>query len=577
MKRNLFYGVCYLTFLFLLHSCATYGPAPIGGDKDVTPPKFLNSIPKNYSANFTAKQVRLNFDEYVQLKEAGKIFISPPLKGISYSSNLKQIRIDIVDTLNPDVTYTVNFGRSLTDINESNPLAGFQYVFSQNVAIDTDYIFGTILDAFTLMPVIDASILLFKEKKDSLYLVKDPEYIGVTDSNGHFFVNHLKNGCYYVYAIKEKSKNYAIEANEEQIAYSNVCVPTRSEVVAVDTATIATADTAVTAADTAVATATDTATIATADTATFDINDLVFLLYQDKEPKQFLKEGSFSRRGIAGLKFYYPITDSLSVYFSDTVPAITVLSEDKMSATVYLTEMNLAEATAVVKNGIYTDTLEFLLTENQLKLVDTTPFKYSVSSNKDKLFSSDSIILNFTLPLFNYLGSTHLPFTAIGEEDTIYGEVVWQKISPTAVKIAYPWQSGYSYRIMVPYCTFSDFFDKTIDTSYLTLRGAPLDEYGEFGIQLSGLQGTNYFLQILNNKNVPIKQIPVGGDGIYDIKLIPPGEYTIWLYEDKNKDGIWNVGDFYSHLQPERRQKYSKTIKIEADWRIEEKWDIKNE
>ncbi|MDR0763787.1 MAG: Ig-like domain-containing protein [Bacteroidales bacterium] len=656
----------------LLFSCATYGPAPVGGEKDISPPRFVGSIPANNSTNFIAKYARLNFDEYVQLKDAGKIFISPQLKGISYSVHLKQVRIDIMDTLDPEVTYTVNFGNSLTDINESNPISGFQYVFSYSNSIDTDYVTGIILDAFTLNPVPDMSILLFKEKKDSLYLVKDPNYIGTTDSNGRFIVNHIKSGCYYIYAIKEKSKNYAIEANEEKIAYSNVCISTvMNGVVVADTAaasgeitvqndtvaaTIATgsatdntmpqgataaaggettvtndtvAATIVTIAGSAAdstmpqsvtaiaggeitvtndtvaativtgstadstvpqgaaasgeATVTDGTTTVTADSGTVPMvttdtskNELVMLMYQDKEPQYFLKEGAFSRRGIIGVKFNYPIND-LSVYIADTVPVEIALADDRMSATIYTREMNLGESRAIIKSGEYSDTLDLLLTEYQLRAVDTTSFRYSVSTNKDKLLSDDSIILTFTLPLFDYLGDTQLNFIATGSEgDTVYGSVIWQKISPTAVKIKHNWKNEYSYKITVPYCTFSDFFDRSIDTSYITAKSISLEQLGEFGVSVSGLPEGKYFLQLLNNKNVPVKQVAfTGNEKTVDIKYIPSGDYTVWIYEDINNNGKWDEGDFYRYLQPEKRWKYNKTIKIEADWRIEEIWQVK--
>jgi hypothetical protein len=570
-------GLFFSALLFF--SCATYGPAPVGGEQDVTPPKFTGSIPVNGSVNFTARQVRLNFNEFIQLKDAGKIFISPYIKGISYSFNLKQVRIDITDTLDPEVTYTVNFRNSLVDINESNPLLNFQYVFSPGGSIDTDHISGVILDAFTLDPVFDMSILLFKEKKDSLYLIKEPNYIGVTDSSGRFIINHIKKGCYYIYAVKEKSKNYAIEANEEKIAYSDICIASTAgdaaEISAAaddkDTVDIATASEYTAANDTTIT----SDTIAATDTQSEEhISELLMLLYQDKEPQYFLKEGAFNRRGITGIKFNYPIND-LSVYIADSIPVEISLASDRMSATVYTREMNVEEARAVVKSGEYTDTLDLSLTEQQLKNVDTTAFKYSVSANKDKLFSDDSIILTFTLPLFDYLGDTQLYFTAVGEEDTLDGFVTWQKISSTEVKIKHNWRSEYSYRITVPYCTFSDFFDRSIDTSYITAKGVSLEHFGEFGISISGLPVGRYFLQLLNNKNVPVKQVAfTGNEETVNMRFVQPDNYTVWIYEDLNGNGKWDEGDFYGHLQPEKRWKYHKTIKIEADWRIEEKWIV---
>jgi hypothetical protein len=569
LKRCLYYLLSVVVC-----SCATYGPAPIGGAQDVTPPAFIGSIPPNATTNFNAKQVRLNFNEYIQLKNASDIFISPQVKGISYSANLKQVRIDITDTLKTDVTYTVNFRKSLADINESNPIKNFQYYFSLGNSIDTAYLSATILDAYTLEPMPEVSILLFTENKDSLYLVKEPQYIGVTDSSGTFIVNHIKEGCYFVYAIAEKTKNYSIEANEEKIAYSNECLQTVMGNIDIAMVVEDSADVFIDSDvfDTIFDTVSEMADVY--NNAALDLN--LLLLYQDKEPKQFLKDGTFDKRGIISLKFNYPIIDTLlSIFIADTVNNITIVAENKMSATVYVKEMDVTEALVTVNYDVYSDTLDLLLNERQIKATDTTSFRYTISNNKDKLLPGDSIIFNFNLPLFHYLGSPQLPFIAIGEEDTLTGFVEWEQTSPTSAKIVYPWQSEYRYRVMVPRCTFSDFYDRTIDTSYLTLSALSLDIFGELGMEISGLVSGKYFLQILDAKNVMVKQVPVNGDGIYEIKFISPGEYSVWLFEDKNEDGIWTAGDFYGgRSQPEIRWRYNKKIRIEADWRIEEKWQF---
>ena len=54
---------------------------PKGGPKDVTPPKVLKSIPKNYSTLFKGKEIEITFDEYIKFKDLNaQLLISPPLK-----------------------------------------------------------------------------------------------------------------------------------------------------------------------------------------------------------------------------------------------------------------------------------------------------------------------------------------------------------------------------------------------------------------------------------------------------------------------------------------------------------------
>ena len=51
---------------------------PQGGPRDRTPPKLVKATPPNMTRNFTAKQIRLDFDEYFALKyQAQEISVSP--------------------------------------------------------------------------------------------------------------------------------------------------------------------------------------------------------------------------------------------------------------------------------------------------------------------------------------------------------------------------------------------------------------------------------------------------------------------------------------------------------------------
>jgi len=37
---------------------------PQGGDIDTIPPTFVNAYPENFSTNFKAEEIRINFNEY---------------------------------------------------------------------------------------------------------------------------------------------------------------------------------------------------------------------------------------------------------------------------------------------------------------------------------------------------------------------------------------------------------------------------------------------------------------------------------------------------------------------------------
>ena len=131
-----------LLFLSLfITNCAKRG-RPTGGKKDSIPPLLVSAEPDHKSINFKAKKVRIDFDEYVKLKDINKqLVISPPLKNAPIITPVgtasKFLNIKILDTLRENTTYTFNFGNSIVDNNEENKLEHFKYVVSTGTYIDS--------------------------------------------------------------------------------------------------------------------------------------------------------------------------------------------------------------------------------------------------------------------------------------------------------------------------------------------------------------------------------------------------------------------------------------------------------
>ena len=113
-------------------SCAKKG-SPEGGPRDTIAPVVIRTVPENYSVNFDAKEIRIYFDEYIRLNNASRqMIVSPPFDNppdISPLGAAKFIKIKINDTLKPNTTYAINFGKSIADNNENNEYPYYRYVF----------------------------------------------------------------------------------------------------------------------------------------------------------------------------------------------------------------------------------------------------------------------------------------------------------------------------------------------------------------------------------------------------------------------------------------------------------------
>ncbi len=226
IKRYLVnFSIFVLIAAYCLHtsSCANTSGAPTGGPKDSIPPVIIAAIPDTNSRNVpTVKtQIVLTFNEYVQLKEANKnIFLSPPQqKAPKTKIKGKSVVITFPEDLDSNRTYALNFGSSLADNNEGNPIESYVYSFSTGNTLDSMLISGTILDNETLLPVKGVSVALYEQPTDSCMMNSLPSAISRSDDWGYFCVRNLKPVPYAIYAFKDEIANHKYDSGTEMVGF----------------------------------------------------------------------------------------------------------------------------------------------------------------------------------------------------------------------------------------------------------------------------------------------------------------------------------------------------------------------
>lgn len=138
----------------MLYSCASIG-RPDGGPYDETPPRFIGSTPAAGALNNERTKISLMFDEFIKLEKATeKVVVSPPqIQQPEIKASGKRIQVNLLDSLKPNTTYTIDFSDAIVDNNEGNPLGNFAFTFSTGTEIDTMEVAGTMLDASNLEPI----------------------------------------------------------------------------------------------------------------------------------------------------------------------------------------------------------------------------------------------------------------------------------------------------------------------------------------------------------------------------------------------------------------------------------------
>ena len=233
MRLRKYYIYLWMVLAALcLRACANKGMGPQGGPKDTTPPDILNVTPANGSVNFSGNTIVIQCNEYLQMKDAAnQVLMSPPQRRAPNVKALgKKVVVTFEEPLRDSTTYLIDFGKSICDLNECNPIESYAYAFSTGPQIDTLQMSGVLINAENLNPISDMLIGIHDDLRDSAFLNKVFVSIARTDEKGHFTLRNLHAGKYHIYALNDISKDYVYQPGEGLAFSDSLFIP-----IAIDT------------------------------------------------------------------------------------------------------------------------------------------------------------------------------------------------------------------------------------------------------------------------------------------------------------------------------------------------------
>lgn len=157
--------------------------------------------------------------------------------------------MELIDSLKPNTTYTIDFSDAISDNNEGNPLGNYTYSFSTGEQIDTMEVSGYVIEAKTLEPVKGIMVGLYpangseyldensdSQWNDSIFRTRPFLRVSRTDSRGHFVIKGIANGSYRIFALKDVDGNYCYTQKNEMVAFNHdIIVPSSKPDVRHDT------------------------------------------------------------------------------------------------------------------------------------------------------------------------------------------------------------------------------------------------------------------------------------------------------------------------------------------------------
>ncbi|MBI2271882.1 MAG: Ig-like domain-containing protein [Bacteroidetes bacterium] len=537
------YKSAHLLICILLFSCAQI-VNPGGGAVDRTPPKALKYLPDSAALNFRSKQVRILFNEYIQLKDVNnQLIISPPLRHQpEVKVKNKELVVDIEDTLAANTTYAFNFGSSIADITEGNAIDNFQYVFSTGPFIDSLMLSGTVKDAFTLGPEKGVLVMIYNTFEDSVPLKKLPNHFAKTKEDGSFRINNIRAGKYKVFALKDANANYLYDSQEESIAFLDTLVDMKKNV---------------------------------------SVN---LFLFKEVPKRQFIKRAAAIEFGHIQIIFNKPVLD-LQLTPVNFVPKnsdwkIEEFSKTKDTLDLWLPDFERDSIRLIVSDDKKVlDTLEIAIPPkvnkgkgNKFQLTYTT----NLGSNLFDL--NKSVILTFNHPL---KGAIDQSIVALSEDSVkqssvfLLGGYNSRKIE---LKLSYmsPWKENSEYKILILPGKITDLFGLKNDSILIKFKTQELKNYGTIKLSIGlGHSIKKYILNMINDKGNLIDKYTLSGDSseVY-FRYLTPGNYRLKLIYNTIENDGWDTGNYLYHQQPEKVI-YSSPITIRSNWDLEQVWEIK--
>ncbi len=205
-----FITIAAVFVICIASSCANMVP-PTGGARDSLPPVLVNSTPRDSAKNVTTKKIVLTFNEYVELVDINNnLIVSPaPFNTPIVESKLKTVTIKLRDSLEPNTTYSINFGKSIKDVNEGNVMKELTYIFSTGNSIDSNTLSGKVVMAETGKVDSTLLVVLHKNLNDTAILKLRPRYYTKLNGDGSFMFKNLPAENFNVYVVPNNySKRY---------------------------------------------------------------------------------------------------------------------------------------------------------------------------------------------------------------------------------------------------------------------------------------------------------------------------------------------------------------------------------
>jgi len=547
--KHIIWVICAI---FLLGKCASI-TSPTGGPQDTIPPKMTASYPKQGSVNYQDDEIRLEFNEYVQINNPREQVISSPLlpKNAKYVVKKNTVVIQLPEPLLKNTTYSINFREAVKDITERNSAERLKLAFSTGPYIDSLSISGNTFDPLTGTPMKDVTVALLPFS-DSVDIFKQtPTFFTITDKLGNYTIENLKPGVYQLYAFNDQNKNLRIDSKSEHHGFQPHPIQLTAN----------------------------------------EKNRNMAVVLLDNRPIKVTGARPYNTY------FNIRLSKNIDHYIIEPNEFLSSFGEDQANIQIYRREQEpdstLVRLSLTDSLSIQKDTSVYVKFTN--RQVEPEPFKIKVDETQLQAtkgiltakisFSKPISRLNFdsiyyqvdSITQFN-LKPTEVSIDNAKKILTIRQRLDPQLLTPKTNTTNPQNRTNRATRTKSSAPTNALILEKGAVISAEDDRNEPTkneitpkqtEDFGLLGVQTSNTKPT--IIQLTTEQNKVISEIKSAKATFQDV---PPGTYRLRVIIDENGNGKWDPGNFYTRQTPERiifftTPKGEKNIQLKANFEID--------
>lgn len=589
-SKSLYY-IFIIIAAAVMYSCANIGN-PSGGPIDKTPPIFMRSNPTPNAVNVKDRKIEIFFDEIVTLKDPStKIIVSPAQTEMPHMSALgRKVTVELVDSLLPNTTYTIDFSNSIQDNNEGNAIDNFAFAFSTGSVIDSMRVSGYVLDSRTLEPMQSVVVGLQSNLADSAFHKEKLQRVALTNDRGQFTIRNVSPGSYHIFALKDLDRDYKFGNPTEDIAFlDSIIVPS-----------IGSRE----AADTVYNDLNEIDTIMRATRPAYFPNDILLSMFNEDRKSQYLANNLRVDSTRISLTF---------AAASDTLPSLSIVGRNDVPDQWYTLERSQTNDTLTYwirpPHLVSADTLmvatTYLRTDTTSNLswgTDTLKFTFQRQKAKKKKKNEETdsleqirfmelhplangtqevyapLLLQTGTPIEHYSREAFHLQRKLQNDTTFYPAEIKSialrdsTLSRRDLMLKVDWEPGAAYTLAVDSLAMTDIYGLQTKPLKVDFNVRKMEEYGNIVFNIPAVRDSA-IVELLDGTDKVVLHTPVKSHRAELLNLLP-GKYYARLFIDRNGNGKYDTGNYDMHLQPEETVYYPGAINLKKNWDVEQTWDI---